>query len=532
MTRAKDISKILTDANISGTLDVSGAFTSQGIDDNADATAITITSAELVGIGTSSPNSKLTSQTATSSTSAFSFANQLNNSNGSNNSIVALGFHNRADVNADGVGGAIALSGGGNGGGSGNLIFCIKDTSDIANTVAPSDEKMRIDSSGNVGIGTASPSVLLDILNSGSGDATVKIKSTTAGDPTLQFDSAAANRNAVIKFLDQGSAVGGRIQYNHSGDRIDFQAGSSSGATMSILNGKVLIGSTSSSASVDFDDLQIGSTGGTSGLTILSSGSATAGIAFADPAESVAHSLLCHHADNSMRFNVHGNTERLRINSSGDVGIGTTSITARLDVIDTGDADKQIVFGNNTTYYGSIGHNAGTGANIYTTENNGHHKFLMASTEHVRIDLNGNLLVGRTDNPSGVTDGIYVTGAYAQTASSSANMFINSEGRMMRSTSSLRYKNTINDATHGLTEVLALRPVTFKGNNDGDTIFGGLIAEEVHDVGLTEFVQYNDDNQPDALNYGNMVSLCIKAIQELKAENTALANRITTLEGV
>ena len=150
MTRAKDISKILTDANISGTLDVSGAFTSQGIDDNADATAITITSAELVGIGTSSPNSKLTSQTATSSTSAFSFANQLNNSNGSNDSIVALGFHNRADVNADGVGGAIALSGGGNGGGSGNLIFCIKDTSDIANTVAPSDEKMRIDSSGQI----------------------------------------------------------------------------------------------------------------------------------------------------------------------------------------------------------------------------------------------------------------------------------------------------------------------------------------------------------------------------------------------
>ena len=230
-------------------------------------------------------------------------------------------------------------------------------------------------------------------------------------------------------------------------------------------------------------------------------------------------------------LNTNGANERLRVTSAGDVGIGTTSITARLDVIDTGDADKQIVFGNNTTYFGSIGHNAGTGANIYTTENNGHHKFLMASTEHVRIDLNGNLLVGRTDNPSGVTDGIYVTGAYAQTASSSANMFINSEGRMMRSTSSLRYKNTINDATHGLTEVLALRPVTFKGNNDGDTIFGGLIAEEVHDVGLTEFVQYNDDNQPDALNYGNMVSLCIKAIQELKAENTALANRITAIEG-
>jgi hypothetical protein len=86
------------------------------------------------------------------------------------------------------------------------------------------------------------------------------------------------------------------------------------------------------------------------------------------------------------------------------------------------------------------------------------------------------------------------------------------------------------DAIHGLAEVLKLRPVTYKGNNDGDTIFGGLIAEEVHDVGLTEFVQYNDDNEPDSLAYGSMVSLCIKAIQELKAELDAAKTRIATLE--
>ena len=42
---------------MSDNLTVSGAFTSQGIDDNADATAITITSAEEIGIGTSSPTS-------------------------------------------------------------------------------------------------------------------------------------------------------------------------------------------------------------------------------------------------------------------------------------------------------------------------------------------------------------------------------------------------------------------------------------------------------------------------------------------
>ena len=66
--------------------------------------------------------------------------------------------------------------------------------------------------------------------------------------------------------------------------------------------------------------------------------------------------------------------------------------------------------------------------------------------------------------------------------------------------------------------------MTYKGNNDGDTVFGGLIAEEVHKAGLTEFVQYNEANEPDALAYGNMVSLCIKAIQELSAKVTTLEN--------
>jgi hypothetical protein len=120
--------------------------------------------------------------------------------------------------------------------------------------------------------------------------------------------------------------------------------------------------------------------------------------------------------------------------------------------------------------------------------------------------------------------------AYTSTTGNSANLFVDTDGRLIRATSSQRYKNTINDATHGLTELLTLRSVTYKGNNDGDNVFGGLIAEEVHDAGLTEFVQYNDDGEPDALAYGNMVSLCIKAIQELKTELDSAKARIATLE--
>jgi len=121
-------------------------------------------------------------------------------------------------------------------------------------------------------------------------------------------------------------------------------------------------------------------------------------------------------------------------------------------------------------------------------------------------------------------------GIYGDTTSSAADVQVDSSGTLRRSISSRRYKNTIKDATHGLAELLTLRSVTFKGNNDGDTVFGGLIAEEVHDAGLTEFVKYNEDNQPDGLAYGNMVSVCIKAIQELSAKNDALEARIKKLE--
>ena len=133
-------------------------------------------------------------------------------------------------------------------------------------------------------------------------------------------------------------------------------------------------------------------------------------------------------------------------------------------------------------------------------------------------------------NSSGANGFFIVPSSYANTTGTGANMHVTSAGEIYRSSSSRRYKNTITDATHGLTELLSLRPVTYKGNSDGDAVFGGLIAEEVHDANLTEFVQYNDDGEPDSLSYGNMVSLCIKAIQEQQETITALEARIAALE--
>jgi hypothetical protein len=121
-----------------------------------------------------------------------------------------------------------------------------------------------------------------------------------------------------------------------------------------------------------------------------------------------------------------------------------------------------------------------------------------------------------------------------RTTSSGANVNIDpTSGVFARSTSSLKYKKDVLNAPWGLADVMKLRAVTYKSvvETDGDTVFGGLIAEEIHDAGLTEFVQYGPDGSPDALAYGNMVSLCIKAIQEQQALIQSLTQRIAALEG-
>ena len=266
--------------------------------------------------------------------------------------------------------------------------------------------------------------------------------------------------------------------------------------------------------------------------------------------------------------------------ASGNVGIGTASPASGNGgglSLGTTSAGKSIHLYSSTyasnglaNFYGTdgaaklqMGASGSTSAFVYG--NSGVLQLGGNGSETMRIDSSGNLLVGTTtttgrigskaattdntgygiyveDSASALmfyarNDGVISTGAksaspYNNTTASAANMFVNNSGVLQRSTSSLKYKTNVQDATHGLNELLTLRPVTYEGKTDGDKVFGGLIAEEVHEAGLTEFVQYAEDGSPDALAYGNMVSLCIKAIQEQQALIQTLTDRITALEGV
>ena len=79
------------------------------------------------------------------------------------------------------------------------------------------------------------------IQNVGSGDRTLTLSTTTGGDPTIVFNSAAANRSGLIRYQDNGTNIG-RIEYVHNGDKLQFQAGSATGYALQLENSQATFG--------------------------------------------------------------------------------------------------------------------------------------------------------------------------------------------------------------------------------------------------------------------------------------------------
>lgn len=182
-------------------------------------------------------------------------------------------------------------------------------------------------------------------------------------------------------------------------------------------------------------------------------------------------------------------TERMRVTQGGDVGIGVTSIAS--------------------TRLGIQGAGASSATNSLKCQNSAGYQLLM-----IRND--GLVQTG--------IDASLTFAPYNLTTASAANVVVDNSGSFLRSTSSLKYKRDVADLPYGLSHVLQLRPVTYKSKNemDGETVFAGLIAEEVYQAGLPEFVQLAKDGSPDGLMYGNLVALLINAIKELSARVDAL----------
>jgi len=95
--------------------------------------------------------------------------------------------------------------------------------------------------------------------------------------------------------------------------------------------------------------------------------------------------------------------------------------------------------------------------------------------------------------------------------------------------SSARYKDNIRESVYGLNDLLRLQSRQFEYKDDGRSDVG-LIAEEVYEV-IPELTTIDKQGRPDAVSYDRMVSVCIKAIQELSAQVTALQAEVNALKG-
>lgn len=109
------------------------------------------------------------------------------------------------------------------------------------------------------------------------------------------------------------------------------------------------------------------------------------------------------------------------------------------------------------------------------------------------------------------------------------------DGTFYKVTSSRRYKKNIADWSPTPEQVLGLQPRTWQHDDPAnppelntDEWGVGFIAEEVHDLGLTELVDYKDD-EPDALNYDRFAAAQQIVLRDHDARIAALEERITEL---
>ncbi len=405
------------------------------VGNNGGTEAMRIINSGNVGIGTTVPEEKLHvsgGDILLSNTRAV----KIENTSGGNISVLSMTAGNNVILNA---------------GQSGATII----DAAAADSIIFQDggvENMRIIGSGNVGIGTTSPIANLDIFKASGDAATSFTASSTAGVQmawTMGVDLSDSGKFKIAsstllglndRFVIDGNGNVG-IGTTGPGAKLDVSATNAvTAATQSVFI------RSSNSQAIDL--------GGGIGFGGIYTG--TSEIQWANIAgrkENGTDNNYSGYLQFATRANGGDNTEKMRITSTGNVGIGTTTPWVTLAV--AGRVALPNLSNNGTGYYACI-NTAGGGAEMATSTT--------------------------------------ACGA-----------------------SSIKYKENVADLSYGLEQVLKLRPVSFDWKKDfmpQGTRQIGFIAEEVEKI-VPEIIGYDRNGAVMNLDYAKLTSLIVNAVQEI-----------------
>jgi len=108
-------------------------------------------------------------------------------------------------------------------------------------------------------------------------------------------------------------------------------------------------------------------------------------------------------------------------------------------------------------------------------------------------------------------------------SSSDFDLQISSAGKVIKITSSARYKENIRELEVDTSKLYNLKPSTFNNKKTPEKIDFGLIAEEVEEF-VPELVSYNEDGQVESVKYSLLSVLLLQELKKLRQEIDDLKN--------